>query len=114
MTSFFRQIGRSEIDGDTAGGEREAGSNQRRAHALLGFRDGLVRQPDNGEGRQAGRYLHLYVDGTSLDPLKSNCRDALNHTTAPGPDTRRSSIEAKRALLAPSVRFHKMRKIKPN
>src|SRR5262245_14502981 len=101
MTSFFRQIGGSEIDGDAARRQREAGSNERRAHPLLGLRHSLVRQPHDGEGRQAGRHLHLHVDGTGLDSLKGNCRDALNHTTAPGPDARISSIEARRGLLVP-------------
>jgi hypothetical protein len=63
----------------------------------------LVRQPHDGEGGQAGRHLHLHVDGTGLDSLKGNCRDALNHTTAPGPDARISSIEARRGLLVPGV-----------
>jgi hypothetical protein len=31
------------------------------------------------ESRQAGRDLHLHVDGTGLDPLKSYGGNTLNH-----------------------------------
>jgi hypothetical protein len=85
MTFFFRQIGGGEIDGDAARRKRKAGSNERRTHVLLGLRHSFVRQPDDGEGGQAGRHLHLHAHGTGLDSLKGDCCDPLNHTTIPAP-----------------------------
>ena len=62
-------------------GSARPGRDQRRAHPLAGFRDRLVRQADDGEGRQAGRDLHLDVDGPHLDALECNRGDALDHVS---------------------------------
>ncbi len=72
MAAFLGQIGGREIDGDAARRQRQAGGDQRRAHALLGFRHRLVGQADDVEGGQAGRDLHLHVDGAGLDALKGD------------------------------------------
>jgi hypothetical protein len=72
----------------------------------------LALTPSKGESGQAGRHLHLDIDGTGLDSLKGDCRDALNHTTAPSPDTRKSSIEAKRSLLVPGMSVNDRRNIR--
>ena len=53
VAAFLRQIGGREIDGDAARRQREAGGDQRGAHALPGFGHGFVRQADNVEGGQA-------------------------------------------------------------
>ena len=83
VAAFLGKIGRREIDGDAAGGEREAGGNQGRAHALLGFGNRLVWQADDVEGRQSRRDLHLHVDGPGLDALERHRRHPLDHTTEP-------------------------------
>ncbi len=79
VAAFLRQIGRREIDGDAPRRQREARSDQSRAHALARFRDGLVGQTDDGESRQARRDLHLHVDRANLDTLERNRGDALDH-----------------------------------
>ena len=91
MAAFLGQVGGREIDGDAAGRQRQAGGDQRRAHPLLGFRHRLVGQADDVEGRQAGRDLHLHVDGAGLDALERHGGDALDHGDAPQPATRQSS-----------------------
>ena len=83
MAAFLRQVGGRQIDGDAARRQREAGGDQRGAHALFGFGHGLVGQADDVEGRQAGRDLHLHVDGAGLDALERHRRDALDHGAAP-------------------------------
>jgi hypothetical protein len=79
VTAFLGQIGGRKIDGDAAGREREARRDHRRAHALARLRYGLVRQADNGEGRQARRHLHLDIDRPNLDALERHRGDALDH-----------------------------------
>ncbi len=91
MAAFLGQIGGREIDGDAARRQREAGGDQRGAHALFGFRHRLVGQADDVEGGQAGRDLHLHVDGAGLDALEGDGRNALDHNDAPHPDARQSS-----------------------
>ena len=44
-----------------------------------GFRHRLVGQADDVEGGQAGRDLHLHVDGARLDAFERNGRDPLDH-----------------------------------
>ncbi len=53
-------------------GKARPGGDQRRAHPLFGFRYRLVRQADDGEGRQTGRDLHLDVHGAGLDALEGH------------------------------------------
>ena len=85
MAALLGQIGGRQIDGDAAGGQREAGSDQRGAHPLLGFRYRLVGQADDVEGGQTGRHLHLHVDGTGLDALEGDRCDTLDHEGLPTP-----------------------------
>ena len=85
MAAFLGQVGGREIDGDAARRQRQPGSDQRRAHAFLGFGDGFVGQADNVEGGQAGRHLHLHVDGAGLDAFEGNRTDTLDHGDAPNP-----------------------------
>jgi len=85
MAAFLGQVGGREIDGDAARRQREAGGDQRGAHPFLGFGHGLVGQADNVECGQAGRDLHLHVDGTGLDALEGNGCNALDHAQAPQP-----------------------------
>ena len=91
MAALLGQVGGREIDGDAAGRQRQPGGDQRRAHALLGLRHRLVGQADDVEGRQAGRHLHLHVDGAGLDALERHGGDPLDHAATPQPDTRQSS-----------------------
>ena len=42
VAALLGQVGGREIDGDAAGRQREARGDQRRAHPLARFRDGLV------------------------------------------------------------------------
>ena len=79
MAAFLGQVGGREIDGDPPRRERQAGGDQRRAHALAGLGHRLVRQADDGKGRQSRRDLHLHVDRAGLDPLKRDGRNPLNH-----------------------------------
>ena len=85
VAAFLRQVGGREIDGDAARRQRQAGGDQRRAHALARFGHRLVGQADDVEGRQAGRDLHLHVDGAGLDALERHRGDALDHGDAPNP-----------------------------
>ncbi len=79
VAAFLWQVGGGEIDGDAPRRQRQAGGDQRRAHALFRLRHRLVGQADDVEGRQAGRDLHLHVDGAGLDALEGDRRDALDH-----------------------------------
>ena len=79
MAAFLGQVGGREIDRDAARRQRQPGGDHGGAHALLGFRDGFVRQTDDIEGRQAGRDLHLHVDGAGIDALERHGGDSLNH-----------------------------------
>ncbi len=79
MAAFLRQVGGREIDGDAARRQRQAGGDQRGAHALARLAHRLVGQADDVEGRQAGRDLHLHVDRAGLDALERNRGDALDH-----------------------------------
>jgi hypothetical protein len=60
----------------------EAISAERIRSRALG--DRLVGQSDDGESRQAGRDLHLHVDGAGFDPLKSYGGNTLDHAALPG------------------------------
>ena len=79
MAAFLRQIGGREIDGDSPRRQRQARGDQRRANPFAGLGHRLVGQADNGESRQAGRDLHLHVDGAGFDALKSYRGNPLNH-----------------------------------
>ena len=83
VAAFLGQIGGREIDGDASCRQREPRGDQRRAYALARFRDRLVGEPHNMEGRQAGRDLDLHVHRTRLDPLKGYGRYPLNHAVLP-------------------------------
>ncbi len=79
MAAFLRQVGGREIDGDAPRRQRQAGGDQRGAHALARFRHRLVGQADDVEGGQAGRDLHLDIDGARLDAFERDGRDPLDH-----------------------------------
>ncbi|MBI3701392.1 MAG: hypothetical protein HY242_13230 [Afipia sp.] len=79
VTSFFRQIGGGEIDGDSPRGKSEARCDQRRTHTFTRFGDGFVRKSDDGESRQTRRDLNLHIDRAGFDALESNRRYVLDH-----------------------------------
>jgi hypothetical protein len=79
MAAFLGQIGGREVDGDPFGGKREARRNERRSHPVTRLRHRLVGEPDEVEGRQARRDLHLHVHRTRFDPFKCNGGDVLDH-----------------------------------
>jgi len=79
VTALLRQIGWREIDRDSPRRQCETRGDQRRANPFAGLGDRLVGQSDDGESRQAGRDLHLHVDGAGFDPLKSYGGNPLNH-----------------------------------
>ena len=79
VAAFLRQIGRRHVDGDAPRRQREPRGDQRGAHPLARFRHRLVGQADHVERRQAGRDLHLHVDGARLDALERHRGDALHH-----------------------------------
>jgi hypothetical protein len=79
VAAFLRQVGGSEVDRDAAGGQRQAGGDQRRAHPLAGLGYRLVGQPHHVECGQSRRDLDLNIDGTRLDALKRHGSDALDH-----------------------------------
>ena len=81
MAAFLRQIGRRQIDRDAFGRQRQARSDQRRAHAVARFGDGLVGKTDEIEGGKSRRDLHLHVHGPSLDALEGHRCDVLDHAT---------------------------------
>ena len=54
MAAFLGQVGGRQIDGDAPRRQREARGDQRRAHPLARLGHRLVRQADDGEGRQPG------------------------------------------------------------
>ena len=61
--------------------ERFAGLTKsfRRPHSLASLGNRLVRQANDGEGRQSRRNLHLNIDRAGLDPLKSYGGNPLYH-----------------------------------
>ena len=79
MAPLLGHVGRREIDRDPLGGEREAGGDERRAHALAQFGDRLVGQADDIEDHGAAGNLHLHVDGPGLDALESDGCNADDH-----------------------------------
>ena len=79
VAAFLRQVGRRQIDGDAARRQRQPRGDQRRAHPLARFGHGLVGQANDGEGRHAGRDLHLHVDGPDLDAFERDRGDPLDH-----------------------------------
>ena len=79
MAALLRQVGWREIDRDSPRRQRQTRGDQRRANPFAGLGDRLVGQSDDGEGRQAGRDLHLHVDGAGFDPLKGYRGNPLNH-----------------------------------
>ena len=83
MASFLRQVGGRQIDGDAAGGEREARGDQRGADPFTRFRNRLVCQSYHMESGQPRRDLHLDVDGARFDALERHGRYALDHFSAP-------------------------------
>ena len=68
MAAFLQHIGGGEIDREAPGRNGESDGGQGRPHPLARFADRLVRQPDDGKGRHAGRDLHLHVDRQDVDP----------------------------------------------
>ena len=68
-----------------AGSARPEATSAARTRSL-GFRHRLVGQADDVEGRQAGRDLHLHVDGAGLDALERDRRDTLDHGAIPAPE----------------------------
>ena len=80
MAAFLWQVGRREVDGDAACGEREAGGDQRGADALARLGDRFVGEANDMEGGQSWRDLDLHVDRASLDPLKGNGGNPRDHT----------------------------------
>ena len=54
MRALLGPVGRGEIDDQPLLGKRQAEGGEGAADPLPAFRDRLVRQPDDGEGRQAG------------------------------------------------------------
>ena len=100
VAAFLRQVGGREIDGDAARRQREAGGDQRGAHALLGLGHRLVGQADDVEGRQAGRDLHLHVDRAGLDALERHRGDALDHGC---PSTARVAVAGAKLLADKNI-----------
>jgi hypothetical protein len=81
VAAFLRQVCGREIDGDAPRRQREPRCDQRCTHPLFRFGHGFVRQADDVERGQAGRDLHLDVDGARLDALERNRGDPLNHAS---------------------------------
>ena len=81
VTAFLRKVGRCEVHSDAAGGQREAGGDQRRMHAVARLAHRLVREADDAEGRQPGRHLHLHIHMQGLDTLERDRRDTLDHVS---------------------------------
>jgi hypothetical protein len=79
VAAFLGQIGRREVDRDAARRQREAGGGERRAHAVARLGDGLVAKPDDVEGGQARRDLHLDCHVARLDALERDRGDPLDH-----------------------------------
>ncbi len=79
VAPLLGQIGGRKIDGDAAGRQSEAGCDHCGPDAFARFRNGFVRQADNGERRQARRDLHLNVNRPDLDALERHRGDALDH-----------------------------------
>lgn len=85
VAPFLGQVGRSKVDRDPLGGQREPGCDQRRPHPLTALGHGLVRQADEDEGDAAGRHLHLNIDSAGLDALERHRRDPRHHSPDPVP-----------------------------
>ncbi len=83
MAAFLEHVGGRQIDRDAPAGQRQAERAQGRAHALAQFRHRLVRQPHEGEGRQAARHLHLDVDVEHVDALEGDRAHPRDHSGNP-------------------------------
>ena len=79
MRTLLDDIGWRQIDGDAFWGQCKTNRGQRRAHALLGFGDRLVGQPDNSHRRQTISHMHLNIDRNGVDASEGDGPDGRMH-----------------------------------
>ena len=79
---FFDVRGR-EVDHDPRGYEALSAVHARSAHALLGFLDRRIRQPDQFKRRQPLGVIHFYVDGKTLQPVQPVTGNFTQHPFPP-------------------------------
>jgi hypothetical protein len=70
-------------DGNDLWRKREADGGKRRTNPFAVFGDGLVRQPDNREFRNARCQLHLDFDRTGFEAEICNGGDGRGHQAPP-------------------------------
>ena len=80
MAALLEHVGRGEVDGDPSLRQPEAQRGERRADPFARLGDRLVRQSDDGKGRQPGADRHLRLDLDDLDPVKRNGPHLRDHT----------------------------------
>ncbi len=80
MAALLEHIGGGEVDGDPPRRQPEAQRGERRADPLARLGDRLVRQSDDGKGRQPGGDRHLGLDLDDLDPVKRDGPHLRDHT----------------------------------
>jgi hypothetical protein len=79
MAAFLGQVGRGEVDGDSARRKGQPRGDQRGTDPLARFGNGFVSQANDMECRQSRRNLHLDVDRAGFDALKGDGGNPLNH-----------------------------------
>src|SRR5690606_18301827 len=67
MTAFLRQIRRGEIDRNVGPRKAQTDSMERIPHTLTTFRDGLVRQTDDGKDVLSGADPDFHLNRARLD-----------------------------------------------
>ena len=84
MAAFLGQIGGRQIGRDTLWRQGQSNRAQGAPHSLPALSHRLVRQPDNGERRQAGGKLHLHVHRQGLNTLECH-RPYMGHRAPTSP-----------------------------
>ena len=80
MRAFLGKIGRRQIDGDPLRRQRQPDRRKRRMDPLPALAHRFVGKADDEEFGQAGRDLHLDLDGPRLQPEKRNRGDVRDHS----------------------------------
>ncbi len=84
VAPLLGQVSWGEIDGDALRRQREAGSSERRADALLRLPHRLVAEADDVEHDIPRGDMHLHVDRAGFHPLERHGRNASHHACPAG------------------------------
>ena len=79
MAAFLDHVSRGKVDGNPSRRQGQAEGAECCPHSFARFGNGLVRQSDHGEGRQARGDRHLRLDLDDLDAVERHRPDPREH-----------------------------------